>query len=71
MPETLGNAGVYFDAENPASISAALLRLHGDPKLASDLAARARARSEAYDWKRTASETFSFLFDVARASCKG
>jgi len=61
MPGVLGDAGVYFDPEQPDSIAAALERLFGDPALRATLAARAHARAAAFSWTRCADETFAFL----------
>lgn len=61
MPGVLGDAGLYFDPEQPASIGASLERLLGDPALRATLAAGAHARAAAFSWRRCADETFAFL----------
>ena len=61
MPGVLGDAGVYFDPEQPETIAAALERLFGDPVLRATLAADAHARAGAFSWTRCADETFAFL----------
>jgi glycosyltransferase involved in cell wall biosynthesis len=65
MPDILGDGGIYFDAEDPASIATALRRLLTDSHLRSTLSRRAHNRSEQYSWTRCAQETFAFLRDVA------
>lgn len=65
MPEVLGDAGVYFDPEDPAGITRALRELISSPALRSTLAAAAYDRVRAYSWRRCAEETFSFLAAVA------
>lgn len=66
MPEILGDAGTYFNPEDPTSIANALRRLLLDPELRARKAAEAEAATRAYSWKRCASETLAFLVDVQR-----
>ena len=61
MPEILGEAGVYFDPENPATIAAALQTLMESPALRAEKAGAAFASSRAFSWERCAEETFGFL----------
>jgi glycosyltransferase involved in cell wall biosynthesis len=61
MPGVLGDAGVYFDPEQPATIAAAVGRLFGDPALRAALAEGAHRRAAAFSWARCADETFAFL----------
>jgi len=65
MPEVLGDAGLYFDPERPATIADALERLAWDPRLREQLAARAYERAARFSWDRCARETFAFLAEVA------
>ena len=66
MPEMLGDAGVYFDPEDPASIASALEALVSDDTARARYAAEAYARAEVFSWERCARETFGFLARVAR-----
>lgn len=66
MPEVLGDAGVYFDAEQPGEIASVLRSLIESPQLRASLAQRAFERARQYSWERCARETFSFL-----ARCAG
>lgn len=68
MPEVLGDAGVYFDPEQPDEIAAAIRRLIGSPELRSNKALAAYQRARQYDWQRCAGETFSFLAERAKAT---
>jgi glycosyltransferase involved in cell wall biosynthesis len=68
MPEVLGNAGVYFNPEEPTSIADALRKLAINPPLRADLAASAWLKAQAYSWERCASDTFGFIADVAKKS---
>lgn len=67
MAEVLGDAGVYFDPEDPADIARALGELIASPERRNTLAARAYERAGAYSWERCARETLEFLAAVARA----
>lgn len=66
MPEVLGNAGVYFDPEDPDDIAGALRKLIDSPDLRARLAKSSFERAQTYSWQRCASETFGFLAEVAR-----
>ena len=64
MPEVLGDAGLYFDPEDPVAIATALQRLVESPALRQSLATASFERSRAYSWRRCAHETFSFVARV-------
>jgi len=66
MPEVLGDAGVYFDPEVPASIAKALRDLAMDPSLRSKLALSAWHKAKAYSWERCAKDTFEFIAQAAK-----
>jgi glycosyltransferase involved in cell wall biosynthesis len=66
MPEVLGDAGVYFDPENPAGIAAAVRELAMSAELRSEKAAAASAAALQFSWSRCAGDTFEFLATVAR-----
>jgi glycosyltransferase involved in cell wall biosynthesis len=65
MPEVLGDAGVYFDPEDPVSIAQALRQLIASPRLRLQRACAARERARQFSWARCARETFAFLQKVA------
>ena len=65
MPEVLGEAGVYFDPENPERIAAALRQLIDSPALRMRLACASYERVKVYSWRRCAVETFGFLSELA------
>jgi len=67
MPEVLGDAGVYFDPEQPQEIADALGRLAQDAALRARLAQSAWLGAQAYSWGRCARDTFAFVAQVARA----
>lgn len=59
LPEVVGDAGLLFDPLDVDTIRDALRRLIGDQPLASDLAARGRARAATFTWRRTAEATLA------------
>jgi glycosyltransferase involved in cell wall biosynthesis len=61
MYETLGDAGVYFDPEQPSEIAKALKTLIDSPGLRAQNAGAAYARAQHYTWARCAQDTFGFL----------
>ena len=67
MPEVLGEAGVYFDPEQPQQIADALGQLARDAALRARLAQAAWLGAQAYSWGRCARDTFAFVAQVARA----
>lgn len=68
MPEMLGNAGVYFDPEQPHQIADALRTLLTDAVLRQQMAQAAYQQALGYSWQRCADETFAFLARIARES---
>lgn len=61
LPETLGDAGVYFDPEQLSSVEQAILQLYLNATLREELAQRALSRSAGYDWAVCSKNTFEFL----------
>jgi glycosyltransferase involved in cell wall biosynthesis len=70
MPEVLGEAGVYFDPDQPREIAAALSRLFSDPSLRERCAGAAYERSLCYSWERCARETLAFLSAIGRGETR-
>jgi len=67
IPEVVGEAGEYFDPEDPASIAAALRGLIGDPALRARLGAAGLERARQFSWARCAADTFDLLAECARS----
>jgi glycosyltransferase involved in cell wall biosynthesis len=65
MPEMLGEAGVYFNPEQPDRIALAIRQLIDSRQLRADLAELAFQQAQLYSWQRCAAETFNFLAQVA------
>ena len=66
MPEVLGPNGQYFDPEDPVSIAACIERLIQDLNLRRISAQDSYERASLYTWERCASETFSYLGQIAK-----
>ena len=71
MPEVLGDAGVYFDPEDPAALALQLRALVDSAELRSALAQRAFERAARYSWDHCAEQTFAFLAEVLGGSDAG
>jgi glycosyltransferase involved in cell wall biosynthesis len=54
LPEVVGDAGLYFDPEDPAAIAASARRLLDDPALRERLSRIALARAGRFSWDRAA-----------------
>jgi len=70
MPEILGDAGLYFDPEQPEAIAQTMKALMENAALRDRLAAAAYEKALTYSWDRCARETFAFLKQVARSANK-
>ncbi len=66
LPETLKDAGVYFDPLNSEDIARAIRLLVNSPRLRSQLSFLAQEKAGQYTWKRCADETFQFLRDASK-----
>ncbi len=66
MPEVLGQAGVFFNPEQPEDIARALRELIESPQLRTELAGASYERVQQYSWQRCADETFGFLANVVK-----
>lgn len=65
MPEVLGEAGIYFNPEQPTSIAEVLRKLIYDAPLRAKLADLAMNKAKGYSWERCARDTFTFIAKVA------
>jgi glycosyltransferase involved in cell wall biosynthesis len=68
MPEVLGDAGVYFDPEDPRDIARALRELVVSSALRDRLARASFERVGVYSWQRCARETLTFRASLTRAA---
>lgn len=68
MPEILGDAGIYFNPEDPLDIAEAIGSWLDSPDLREQKASAAYDLARQYSWARCASETFAFLACVLNNS---
>ncbi len=69
LPEVCGEAAIYCDPADDASIARALERLANDAPLRADLARRGRAQASLHDWRSVAERVWSAvqpLLETAR-----
>lgn len=66
LPETLGNAGIYFDPLNILSVKEIIITLYQDWELRESLGNRAFDKAKQLSWEKCANETFSFISKVAK-----
>ncbi len=71
MPEVLGQAGVFFNPEQPEDIARALRELIESPQTRTELARASYERVQEYSWQRCADETCRFLVGVVQERKKG
>ncbi|MGD1174072.1 glycosyltransferase family 4 protein [Mycobacterium seoulense] len=64
IPEVVGDAGVYFDPNNPEELRTALERVATTEKLQADLRARGFARLAAFSWDACAEATAQIYREV-------
>jgi glycosyltransferase involved in cell wall biosynthesis len=57
LPEVGGDAALYFDARDEASMTAVLMDIISDPELRTQHAVKGRANAAQFTWDRTARET--------------
>ncbi len=66
LPEVLGDAALYVDAEDEQTIAAAMERVIADPALSATLAAAGRAGAERFSWERSARRLLEAYDDARR-----
>ena len=71
MPEVLGEAGLYFDPENPVEIAQTLRKYLDSSALRSQKLKASVKRSQQYTWEKCANETFAFLSKIGLGKTKG
>jgi len=57
LPETGGDAALYFDADDPADLAGVLGRIAGDAPLRAQLGEAGRTRAASFSWEATAAAT--------------
>ena len=61
MPEILGDAGLYFDPDNPDSIAKCIENLFDENFNYTQFTKRAYNKAKNYSWKKCSEETFNFI----------
>jgi glycosyltransferase involved in cell wall biosynthesis len=64
MPEIRGDAGVYFDPEDPAGMTSAIRKLAENPELRAWKEWAAYEQAHEFLWKRCTDDTFRFFAEV-------
>lgn len=65
LPEVCGDAALYCDPRDPATLADAIGRLRDEPGLRADLAARGRARAALFTWDAAAGRLLGVLAELA------
>jgi glycosyltransferase involved in cell wall biosynthesis len=65
MPEVLGDAGLYFDPEDPVDIANTLRQYLNLPELRTEKSRASFLRVQQYSWSRCAEQTLAFLAEIA------
>lgn len=67
LPEVAGDAALYIDPADPASICAAMIRLEENPSLRRQCRDVGLRRARQFSWNRTAEATLSFYQEVLKS----
>jgi glycosyltransferase involved in cell wall biosynthesis len=70
MPEFAGDAAVYFDPASPRELADMLISIIDDPVRLAELSSKAKDRSQRYDWKQAARQTWDVISRLA-SNCPG
>jgi glycosyltransferase involved in cell wall biosynthesis len=63
VPEVCGDAALWFDPAEPATLAEAMTRLIGEEGLSDALRAAGLARAAAFTWERAAREMLALIRD--------
>lgn len=66
MAGLVGEAGIYFDSENPMDIARALSEAMASQALRAKMAHEGLRRAQQYSWQECADKTFAFLVEIAQ-----
>ncbi|HWQ36257.1 MAG TPA: glycosyltransferase family 1 protein [Blastocatellia bacterium] len=61
LPETAGDAALYFDPDNPVQMAETMQRILDDPALAAELRIRGFERAQKLSWENAARQTLQFF----------
>ena len=65
LREIAGDAALFVDPSEPATVSKALLRLTGCPQLCTELSKLGLRRAKLFDWEKCARQTLGILVEAA------
>lgn len=65
IPEVCGDAAVYVEPEDEASIAAGIRRVLSDPALREELVGRGRERARSYTWEECAARALGVIQEMA------
>lgn len=65
MPETAGDAAIYFNPLSLESTKTAIVRLYENDALREELSCKSLEKASSLSWDKCAEETFSFLAEVS------
>jgi len=71
LPEVVGDAGLFFDPTDPASIAATISQALADSRLRDDLARRALDRAGLFTWDRAALALIDHFEEFERSEGTG
>lgn len=61
MPEVAGEAGIYFEPDDPEGMKKAILKIIQNPNLREEFSAKSKIQASRFDWKETASKTLELI----------
>ncbi|MSQ43879.1 MAG: glycosyltransferase family 1 protein [Chloroflexi bacterium] len=67
LPEVAGDAAILVAPEDVDGLRDAILKVIGDPSLASGMRARGLRRAASFSWERAATETVAVFLEASRA----
>jgi glycosyltransferase involved in cell wall biosynthesis len=67
LPEVLGDAGAFFDPQDPHAIAETVSGLLADPRARQRMREKGLARAQAFTWAAAARRTLDLLLETARA----
>ncbi len=66
LPEVVGDAGLFFEPTDLDQIAAAIRRIHDEPALRAELAAKASTRAARFTWDASAQATLDCFEELVR-----
>lgn len=66
LPEVVGDAGLYFDPQNPEEIAAQIAKFLDDAGLRKECARRGKERAAQFSWKKAAEQTMAVFGQALR-----